>query len=120
MGLNRNSVNSEDIYNIAHNVFEKTKKLGAKACVGGAVSTDSLDFLKKLHSEKLLDKFETRYAIFDPSITLKNLSRALFKAQMLEYEWLTNKMEYYQNQANQDETRLKMIQSRINQSASEL
>jgi hypothetical protein len=120
MGLNRNSVNSEDIYNIAHNVFEKTKKLGAKACVGGAVSIDSLDFLKKLHSEKLLDKFETRYAIFDPSITLKNLSRALFKAQMLEYEWLTNKMEYYQNQANQDETRLKMIQSRINQSASEL
>ena len=120
MGLNRNSVNSDDICNIAHNVFEKTKKLGAKACVGGAVSIDSLDFLKKLHSEKLLDKFETRYAIFDPSIALKNLQRALFKAQMFEYEWLTNKMEYYQNLANQDENRLKMIQSRINKSASEL
>lgn len=120
MGLDRNAVNSEEIYNISHDVFEKTKKLGAKACVGGAVSIDSLDFLKKLHSEKLLDKFETRYAIFDPSISLKNLSRALFKAQMFEYEWLTNKMEYYQNLANQDETRLKMIQFRINKSASEL
>ena len=65
-------------------------------------------------------KFPLLISNFDPSITLKNLSRALFKAQMLEYEWLTNKMEYYQNQANQDETRLKMIQSRINQSASEL
>jgi hypothetical protein len=51
---------------------------------------------------------------------LKNLSRALFKAQMFEYEWLTNKMEYYQNQATQDEVRIKMIQSRINKSASEL
>lgn len=120
MNKDRNSVNSDEIYDIAHNVFEKTKKLGAKACIGGAVSIDSQDFLKKLHSDKLLDKFETRYAIFDPSITLKNLSRALFKAQMFEYEWLTNKMEYYQNLANQDENRLKMIQSRLNKSASEL
>jgi hypothetical protein len=120
MNKDRNSVNSEEIYNIAHDVFERTKKIGAKACIGGAVSIDSLDFLKKLHSDKLLDKFETRYAIFDPSITLKNLSRALFKAQMFEYEWLTNKMDYYQNQANQDEARIKMIQARINKSASEL
>jgi hypothetical protein len=120
MNKDRNAVNSEEVYQIAHNVFEKTKKLGAKACIGGAVSIDSLDFLKRLHSDKLLDKFETRYAIFDPSITLKNLSRALFKAQMFEYEWLTNKMEYYKNQASQDEARIKMIQARINKSASEL
>lgn len=120
MNKDRNSVNSDEIYTIAHGVFERTKKIGAKACIGGAVSIDSLDFLKRLHSDKLLDKFETRYAIFDPSITLKNLSRALFKAQMFEYEWLTNKMDYYQNQANQDEARIKMIQARINKSASEL
>jgi 4-hydroxy-2-oxoheptanedioate aldolase len=120
MNKDRNSVNSDEIYTIAHDVFERTKKIGAKACIGGAVSIDSLDFLKKLHSDKLLDKFETRYAIFDPSITLKTLSRALFKAQMFEYEWLMNKMEYYQNQANQDEARIKMIQARINKSASEL
>ncbi len=120
MNKDRNSVNSDEIYTIAHDVFERTKKIGAKACIGGAVSIDSLDFLKRLHSDKLFDKFETRYAIFDPSITLKNLSRALFKAQMFEYEWLTNKMDYYQNQANQDEARIKMIQARINKSASEL
>ena len=119
MGADRNHVNSEEVYNMAHDVFEKTKRLGAKACIGGAVSIDSLDFLKKLHSEKLLDKFETRYAIFDPSVTLKNLSRALFKAQMFEDEWLVNKMEYYQSLANQDEQRVKMIQSRINKTASE-
>ena len=120
MKKDRTFVNSEEVYQIAHDVFERTKKLGAKACIGGAVSTESLDFLKKLHSEKLLDKFETRYAIFDPSIALKNLSRALFKAQMFEYEWLTNKMELYQILSLQDENRIKMIQFRINQAASEL
>jgi len=97
-------------------VFTKVKEKGLKACVGGAVSIESLNFLKKLNSEGLLDKFETRYAIFDPSITLKNLSRALSKAQMFEYEWLMTKHEYYTMNANYDLARIKMIQDRINQS----
>ena len=88
-----------------------------KACLGGAVSIESLDFLKKLHSEGLLDKFETRFCIFDPSTALKNLSRALAKAQMFEYEWMTSKHDYYNTLANQDIKRIKMIQDRINQSS---
>jgi hypothetical protein len=88
MGKDRNYVNSDEVYKMAKTVFTKAKEKGLKACLGGAVSVDSLNFLKKLHSEGLLDKFETRYAIFDPSVSLKNLSRALSKAQMFEYEWL--------------------------------
>jgi hypothetical protein len=118
MGKDRNYVNSEEVYKMAKTVFTKAKEKGLKACLGGAVSTDSFDFLKKLHSEGLLDKFETRYAIFDPSITLKNLSRALSKAQMFEYEWLKVKNEYYITLANQDIKRIQMIQDRINQSIS--
>jgi len=71
-----------------------------------------------LSLEGLLDKFETRYAMFDPSITLKNLSRALSKAQMFEYEWLMYKHELYTSMANQDIKRIQMIQDRINQSVS--
>lgn len=118
MDKDRNYVNSEEVYKMAKMVFTKAKEKGLKACLGGAVSTDSLDFLKKLHSEGLLDKFETRYAIFDPSISLKNLSRALSKAQMFEYEWLKAKNEYYTTLANQDIKRIQMIQDRINQSIS--
>jgi 4-hydroxy-2-oxoheptanedioate aldolase len=118
MNKDRNYVNSEEVYKMAKTVFTKAKEKGLKACLGGAVSTDSFDFLKKLHSEGLLDKFETRYAIFDPSITLKNLSRALSKAQMFEYEWLKVKNEYYITLANQDIKRIQMIQDRINQSIS--
>ena len=117
MGKDRSYVNSEEVYKLSKQVFTKAKTKGLKACLGGAVSIESLDFLKKLHSEGLLDKFETRYCIFDPSVSLKNLSRALAKAQMFEYEWMTNKHEYYTTLANQDIKRIKMIQDRINQSS---
>jgi 4-hydroxy-2-oxoheptanedioate aldolase len=118
MGKDRKYVNSDEVYNMAKKVFTHAKEKGLKACIGGAISIESLKFLKQLHSEGLLDKFETRYAIFDPSITLKNLSRALSKAQMFEYEWLMCKHETYLTSANQDLNRIKMIQDRINQSVS--
>jgi hypothetical protein len=118
MNKDRNYVNSDEVYKLVNSVFIKVKSKGLKACLGGAISVESLDFLKKLHSAGLLDKFETRYAIFDPSITLKNLSRALSKAQLFEYEWLMSKHEYYNSFANQDIKRIQMIQDRINQSVS--
>ena len=116
MDKDRSYVNSDEVYKCAKKVFTVAKEKGMKACLGGAITVDSLQFLKKLHSEGLLDKFETRYAIFDPSITLKNLSKALAKGQMFEYEWLMSKSEYYAKFANQDMKRIRMIQDRINQS----
>lgn len=118
MRKDRAYVNSDEVYTLTKGVFIKAKEKGLKACVGGAISIDSFDFLKKMNSEGLLDKFETRYAMFDPSITLKNLSRALAKAQMFEYEWLMVKHEHYSAYANQDLKRIQMIQERINQSIS--
>jgi 4-hydroxy-2-oxoheptanedioate aldolase len=116
MGKDRSYVNSDEVYKMVEKVFIKAKERGLKLCLGGAVSIDSLEFLKKLHSNGLLDKFETRYAIYDPSIALKNLSRALSKGQIFEYEWLKCKQEYYMNFANQDQKRIQMIQDRINES----
>jgi hypothetical protein len=118
MGKDRAYVNSDEIYKLTRSVFAKAKEKGLKACLGGAISIESLDFLKKLNSEGLLDKFETRYAMFDPSIALKNLSAALSKAQLFEYEWLKTKQEYYQAFVNQDAKRIQMIQDRLNQSIS--
>ena len=116
MGFNREYVNSSEVYDITKSIFSKVKEKGLKACMGGAISVDSYDFIKRLHSDGLLDKFETRYVIFDPSITLKNLSRALMKAQLFEYEWLKTKQDFYSLLTYQDDKRLQMIQERINQS----
>lgn len=116
MNKDRDYVDSDDIYKITSDTFKLVKDAGLKCCIGGAVSVNSETFLKKLNSNGLLDKFETRYVMFDPTITLRNITVALSKAQLFEYEWLSNKREQYQLSANQDLDRLEMIEKRYNQS----
>ena len=113
LNKNREYVNDNEVLKMVKKVFSKTKEKNLKCCIGGAISTESFSFLKALYSEGLLDKFETRYAIFDPSIALKNLPKALSKAQEFECEWLINKRNYYLGFANQDGKRISMIQSRL-------
>jgi len=117
MGKDRSYVNSNEIYELTKQALIKAKSIGLKCCVGGAISINSIDFLSRLYSDGLLDKFETRNIIFDPSLSLKQLSKALMKAQLFEYTWMINKNEYYSNLANQDLNRIKMIQDRLNQSS---
>lgn len=118
MDRDRGFVNNDEIYAIVEKIFRLTKAKGLKACLGGAISLDSMDFLQRLHRSVLLDKFETRYAIYDPTIALKNYPAALEKGQLFEYEWLMCKQEFYENMADQDRTRINMIRARIGNSSS--
>ena len=113
MEKDRTYVNSDQVFSIVRNVFVKAKKKGLKLCLGGAVSIESLSFLKRLNEEGLLDKFETRYAIYDPAIALKNLSRSLSMGQSFELEWLKCKFDHYMALMNQDKKRIEMIEKRI-------
>jgi hypothetical protein len=115
MGKDRKYVNSPEMLKITKDIFTKAKHKGLTVNLGGAITTDSYEFLTELYKDGLLDKFETRYAIYDPSKALKNLNKALAKGQMFEYEWLINKKETYQHQADKENKRIQMIQDRINQ-----
>ena len=114
LGKDRSFVDSDEVYQMTESTFKLVKDAGLHACIGGAVSVSSENFLRKLNSNGLLDKFETRYVMFDPTVALKNLSQALTKAQLFEYEWLSAKREYYLENANQDLKRIEMIQDRMN------
>ena len=116
MGKDRNYVNSPEMLQMTKEIFTKAKNKGLTVNLGGAVTADSFKFLNELYKEGLLDKFETRYAIYDPSKALKNLNKALAKGQLFEYEWLVTKRETYQKQADKEIKRIQMIQDRINQS----
>lgn len=114
LGLDRSFVDSDDIYKTTEGILKSVKEAGLHACIGGAITNTSLNFLNKLNSNGLLDKFETRYIMFDPTISLRKLSKSLNMAQLFEYEWLSAKQEYYQLQADQDINRIQMIQNRMN------
>jgi hypothetical protein len=112
-GLTRDHVNGPLIEEQIIRVFTAVKKKGLKTCLGGAISIDSEELLQKLHSKGLLDKFETRYSIFDTS-ALKDLPRALGKAQEFELCWLKTKAEKYGLLSIQDAERIVMIEKRLN------
>lgn len=116
MGKDRSFVNSPEMLKMTKDIFTKAKNIGLTVNLGGAITIDSYNFLNELYKEGLLDKFETRYAIYDPSKALKNLNKALAKGQLFEYEWLMAKRENYQRQADKEIKRIQMIQDRINQS----
>lgn len=108
----RGYVNSPEIFDMIKNSFIEAKKVGLKVYVGGAISIESEKFLYNLYENSLLDKFETRYAIYDGS-ALKKFSQALKKGQLFEYEWLKTKSISYNRLTNKDSKRMQMIQERI-------
>lgn len=112
LGKDRKYVNDQEIYDMVKRCFLPAKKLGLKLCIGGAISNESEKFLNSLYSDGLLDKFETRYAIYDAS-ALKHFSEALNKGQEFEYEWLKTKSAYYNHLTNKDSQRIQMIQDRM-------
>jgi uncharacterized protein (DUF1919 family) len=82
--------------------------------LGGAISIDSKDFIGRLISEGLLDKFETRYIIFDVhQIDFSRFEELLHLANVFEVEWLKFVNYKYSLLANKDVQRIKMIEDRI-------
>ncbi len=113
MGKDRDYANSDEMYDIVNDVFKTSKSFGKKVYLGGAVTTDSFNFFNKLFTSGLLDKFETRYVIYDPTIALKSLEESLKMGQKLELNILEYRRNYYLNIANKEIDRIKMIESRI-------
>ena len=65
LNKDRGFVNTDEMFEMLSNVFKKAREHGTHCYLGGAISIDSRDFIGKLIDAKLLDKFETRYIIFD-------------------------------------------------------
>jgi|TARA_B110000027_G_scaffold125753_1_gene143438 hypothetical protein len=114
-GLKRNDINnSEEITNAVINVAKSAKKNNLNLVVGGGVSIDSLDILKRV-KEVHLDRFETRKVIFSSeALDIKNLDKGMLKAINFELLWLRNKKNYYGSIFNEDDKRIKMLSDRWN------
>lgn len=114
MGKDRSYANSEEIYTYACEMFSKARELGKKVYLGGAITVESEVFLNNLFRKGLLDKFETRYVIYDPAIALKNLNQSLLEGQKLELDILKYRKEFYYQESTKDDNRILMITQRTN------
>jgi len=113
LNKDRSYVNSPEILEIAIDLFSKAREMAKRVYLGGAITVDSFEFLKTLFTKGLLDKFETRYVMYDPAIALNNLEEALLFGQKLELEILKNRRNYHLHHANKEIDRIKMIEKRV-------
>ena len=114
LGLKRDSIESEYVTNSVLEVSQKCKDINIEFYVGGAVSLDARENLRKFKSVHL-SKFITRKIIFDSgALDSKNLEQALKDSVHFELLWLFNKREYYSNINKEDDKRIEMLEKRWN------
>ena len=114
MGLTRNDINSERVYKICEDIFTKSKKRGLDTGLGGGISTDAIDFLSRLGKADLIDKYETRKIVFtNVDETWEEINKGIMKAVEFETLWLENKRNYYRTIACEDDTRIEMLNKRL-------
>ena len=113
MGLTREDINSEVIFDIAHTLCEKTQQAGKKMIIGGGVSAHSLPFFKRLPAGSLT-RFETRKIIFDAQAALQDphADKGILKAVGFELMWLKNKRDFYGMIFKEDAARIEMLEAR--------
>ena len=116
MGLDRMACESEKIFDITKELAKTSKERGMTVVVGGAISTNSLPFLKKLCESYPVARYETRKICFSCQNGVQNgAEKGIEQAVLFELMWLQNKRSYYKTIAEEDDKRIAMLEARHNQ-----
>ena len=113
MGLTRSAVETREIYEICADTFRQARARNLACGLGGAISHNSIEFIRELNREKLLDKFETRKVVFRAD-AVECKEDILTKAIRFELLWLKSKQRYYSRIKQEDEVRIQMLEKRLN------
>lgn len=112
LGLGREGIESDLVTSAGEDIARHCRSRGLQFVVGGAVSSDALDSMRRFNAIHL-DRFETRKIVFQGSaLGEKNLPEALRQAVHFELLWLLNKREYYGLMHQEDQTRIEMLETR--------
>jgi hypothetical protein len=112
LGVGRDGIHSEDVTSKVLEIASICKKNNLDLVVGGAVSSDSIEVLKRI-SEVYLTRFETRKIVFEASAVEDiSINEGLYNAVHFELLWLQNKKSYYSVIEKEDDLRIKMLNDR--------
>lgn len=106
----REGINGDDITDYVLRASQKCKDNNLEFVVGGGISIDALETLKKINSVHL-NRFETRKIIFN-STCIDSSEKGLLNAISFELLWLKNKRDYYGSIFAEDDKRIEMLESR--------
>jgi hypothetical protein len=116
IGLDRSACESEEIFAIVKDLQTEAKKQGMTFVLGGAISSSSLPFLRRLCEEAMIDRYETRKICFScPDAIKAGAEKGITKAVAFELLWLQNKRSYYRTIAEEDDKRITMLEARHKQ-----
>lgn len=112
LGLEADEVNSPRVAADIQTTAIKCKSAQLDLVVGGGISIDSLDVLRKIN-EIHLTRFETRKVVMSASaVDISDIKEGMLAALQFELKWLTNKRNYYNSIFNEDEKRFNTLKTR--------
>lgn len=114
MEKDRNFADSDEMLEYCAKIFQKSRAKGLKCGLGGAISTNSSEFIKSLVSQNLIDKYETRKIVYDKD-AIHNISEGILVGVEFELLWLKSKRRYYNRIKTEDEKRIEMLEKRLGQ-----
>lgn len=114
LGGDRSIINSDKMYGYCEEICAQLKENGFRVGLGGAIAADSIDFMKRLTDQKLIDKFETRKVVFRAD-SIGTADAGIQKAVEFELLWLKSKQRYYSRIKEEDSHRIEMLEKRVKQ-----
>lgn len=110
--LTRSDLLSETVCSAALHTSRVCKDQNLEFVLGGGISVDSIDFLKRLRDIRL-DRFETRKCILSAdSLTSPAITEILQDCVLVELLWLKSKSLLYNTISTEDQARIVMLEKR--------